>query len=519
MKNKFLFWVPLVLFIILCCWWVTYFPYNRELLYRAIPASSDIIIEKPGVYYAWQSDLTRNYVRDLSEAAGMDESLLEQFEDGSDIGMLLEAVARKNTVISFVPSLSPEIKPAVVISTWAGTKGQLIGWNIKRLLGSEVSHQGYDYNLDMWSIDLKKEPDSDRYLSFAFYEGVMAACLSHREFGIDYILERMVHGRTMAPALSKRLEGDEPGGDIWMLAQNAKLYGTQSLSVSADRAGAGPLNMRLEWTDGNPFKMCSIVPGYEQYCDEVSDLLGDAPGVLAIAPYQFFEWQLVRNDRYSRLAEVRKLISENAVLDTPMFAAVCVGKYSGRMRGIRVPSLIIGMKLKEPGNFSVFMHRALDLLNTEHKLNVIAVGSEVSGRTIYSVDRVTGEFFKGMGANERPAFSLAGDWLIAASNTEVINRIYEMDSVQSPVDGIDFGKSMFSCWADLPSVESALVKMVAINDLISIASGKQRDTQSRHIMTAVLSAIRALQDMDTCWVMSIGEKDETVLNVTIGADE
>jgi hypothetical protein len=513
-KKNICFWGVLILFVLLSCWWTTYFPYNREVLYRAIPMSSDVIIEQPGIHEHWQQGTIKDLILEsLGEVEGQDG--LASVLNESRIDQMLEVVASKNTLFARVPSLSSNVKPALVVATWAGGKGQFLKWASGFALKSKVNHKMMDYGIKVWSVDLgAKEPDY-RFFSFAFYEGVLVGSLSHKPFGVDYVVGRMTNTRPMAPALSKHLKRDQAVGGGWFLSQSAKTFGSQVMSYSFKHGDAKSVSGMLTWEAGGPFVMARAVPGHAQHCGEAVEMLGELPGAALFTSHQFFEWQMISNDRKGKLTVLRKLIRDNIKKDTPVFMCLAKPEYSGRLRGFKVPSLLMGMKIKEPEGISELLSTSLDALNAAYKTNLIKTEIMLNGHKVYNVSRVTGSFFDKMGQREKPSVTVIGDWLIIASNRDVVEALIGMGAGEGVVSGVDFDKSAFAGWAHVESMDPVLVNMIAMNDLWALASNRSRRTEFRMAIEVMQYLLRGLEGVETCVMATEQDGKKTSLNILV----
>ncbi len=511
-KRNICFWGVLILFVLLSCWWTTYFPYNRELLYRAIPMSSDVIIEQPAIYEHWQQGTIKDLLLEsLGEVEGQDG--LASVLNESRIDQILEVVASKNTLFARVPSLSSNVKPALVVATWAGRKGQLLKWTSGFTLKSKLNHKVIDYGIKVWSIDLDAKESDYRFFSFAFYEGVLVGSLSHKPFGVDYIVGRMTQTRPMAPVLSKHLERDQTVRGGWFISQSAKTFGSQVMSYSFKKEAAKSVSGMLTWETGGPFVMTRDIPGHAQHYGEAVEMLGKLPAAALFMSHQFFERQMISNDRKGKLTVLRKLIRDNIKQDTPIFICLARPEYSGRLRGFRASSLLLGMKIKEEEKISELLATSLDTLNAAYKTNLIKTESMLNGHRVYNVSRVTGSFFDKMGQREKPTVTLIDDWLIIASNRDVVEALIGMGSGEGVVSGIDFDQSAFAGWAHVQSLGPVLGNMIALNDLWALASNRSRRTEFRMAVEAMQHLLRGLEGLETCVMVTEQKDNKTSLRI------
>jgi hypothetical protein len=244
-------------------------------------------------------------------------------------------------------------------------------------------------------------------------------------------------------------------------------------------------------------------------------LLGDTPAVTLFAPYQFFEWQMIAGDRKGGLSVLRKLLRENVKTDSPVFVSMCGPEYSGKMRGFKVPSLVVGMKIMNSDRFPETLSNGMDELNAAYKLNLIYTEQMLNGHTVYKFDQVTGSFFDDMGDAEKPALYVVDDWVIVGSNSEIIRYIIK-DNAESPkISGIDFDQSMFACWAELEPLKELLINIIAMNDLWAIAVQRSRHTEFRAGVSGLQILLESLRNIKTCVAATVKDGSDTELQIRL----
>lgn len=514
-RRTVIFWLVLSAFILLACWWILYFPYNRKGLYRSIPEDASVILEMPCLYQNWQDLSADSFFNGVLKQVPVDAEAFAGETDRETLEGAFRALASRNTLFAKTRSIGGSGRPALVFATWVGGKGQFVKWILPRVLKGRAEYRKLYYGIRVW--DMYMPGDGNRHVSFAVVEGILLGSVSQSVYSAEHLVKRVMYGYPIAPRLKERLDeetqGQSSGG--WIGFQDAKLFGDQSMSYDLKRGADGGIRAQCRWDNDNPFRMLKGAQGYGGQCREALRLLGDLPGIAVFCPYTYFELLIGDADRKGRLMTLRSIMRENASLQSPVFLCLCREEYGGRLRGFKVSSLLLGMKIRNPEDISETVTQALDTLNTKHKLNLIAAEDMVNGHKVFVLDRVVGPFFEGMGRNEKPAMCVIGDWLIGASNFGVLSAMIEMEPGSLIVDAIDFDKSLFSCWIDMAELEKALVNTIAMNDLWSIAKRRPRNNSFRDAMTGLKYCVRSRDDMETCVISTEGEGAGTVLKMNM----
>ena len=255
--RRRLFWLILLMFIGLSVWWVFYFPYNPQIVYRAIPSDAVLISEHERLAERWQSMALNPIAAKLLGAAGVKEKDLKESAGDSQVAEWVNRLASRHTVVAWVPTIGEG-----GVRLGAGKLGGGAGANLRRwsallglLKGSGFQKTMVDGGREVWVLHDKKAKPDDPILSVTIAEGVFLACLSKDPFGVRVLVDRIEGGAPLLPEFQERKGGDRLLDSGWI-----RLYQRQ------DETAFRPMDLRYGLTSVSEKAFNGWIPGRSRAC-------------------------------------------------------------------------------------------------------------------------------------------------------------------------------------------------------------------------------------------------------------
>lgn len=512
------FWIILVLFISSACWWVTYFPYNPERLYRAVPMSSEVILELPRLSENWKDIAEGPLSLRIAKYFNVSDQTYNAVISDARIDRLISILASRQTLFANVPYLLGSKKSTLIISSWAGTKGQLLKWSLPFVLKGQAERKHLDNGADIWV--LKKVVDEDMYLSFAIVEGVFLGCLSLDPEGVKYLVDRIVNGRQVLPVFGKILSAGVDAGVLenpCIYYQGVNWPGTQVARIITEDDNEKGFAGKVVWELGNPFHRLLIPDNYTKNCIEGVNILGDTPALLLAAPMSYMERVIKQNDPRGKLKFLVDVLIGKVDSETPVLVSLCKNEYKGKIRGLGAPSLVAAMRLKDVSAVMEDISTSVDRLNMEYKWGLFAPVGEYKGHKTFVLNKVSGMFFQGLGEREKPTVTVIGNWLIIGSNLDIVESLVDMDQgIPDLVRVASAGQSLF-LWTDFQAIKGVAVNFIALNDLVAYDRKISKKTKFRSGWNTVQILSEILTEAGTGNIRTVtGESGQPEMLFEIG---
>lgn len=490
----------LLLFVGASVGWVFYIPYDARRLYRAIPQNASFISQHEKLAERWKTVITNPLTLSVLPVLGISREEVTLAANDPGFSDMVRKIAARDTVIAYVPQLDNRSGPAWVLSSWIGGQGQLLNWeaslgffrqlNLKKLnLGGGRS---------AWVIDLS--PDASptfSKLSLAIVDGVFLACLSSDPEGVKHMMRRVEGGRaSIYPHLRERVvlaraaksggavgPGDVPevfdrGWVSWFWrGPGIRKFIAFKYEVSLHEEGGSE-----GWVQGS-FKLppSDFRVEADAGLERLSRIMGDAPSAIVTVPWSYIE-PFICGDYVPRgMAAAARILKAGAVNKGPVFACLCSGAYSGEIAGLKVPTVMMGIRIKDADKVPDMLRHILDRLNVQFDWGLILRRVTLSGRpviattgdrgeiatnkTVMVLESTRSESVVRLGPLERPSVAVEGDWLILSSNMGGWGKLISGNNGGSAgrwMPGGGDGASPAYAWLDLAAVSKALRNAIAI---------------------------------------------------------
>ena len=487
-----LFWSLLFTFAAWIGWSCFHFSFDRERLYQPIPDNAMFVSEHLDLARRWDEIGRDVLTASLTQFIGVQDRRADRVLQDPQLAWMIRNMARRDSVIAYVPNLGFSGAPAWVFSTWVGTRGILLRAELSNGLIKGFQNDRLEGGRRAWRLAQPLTRDGWR-LSLAVAEGVMVGCIGPDPRGIQVLIDRIERKTALLPELRmwfKQVETsgqDEIGTDFrtandrgWLCWYARK---EDSLAVRwvrfalkpGDQLGA-EIHARAKLGFVLPAEAAATQNRGTAADRAMLDLLRDAPALaFGLSAGAAHAWTLQAPlPRGARMAV--DLVREDAITNAPLVVALCTTNYSGRLMGLRVPTLLVVTPLNHVTNLQAWVSEKLDRINAKCGTSLIAA-APADGAAALVLDDVGPGLLGKLQAGEKPAIALRDGWLVFASNAEALERLRTPEVPGRPADSLLLSSvlegtkhgAVFK--ASMPAAHDSLVKALAVYDLMNYGQG------------------------------------------------
>lgn len=449
--KRRIFWTLLILSLGTAVWWATHVPYDPARLYRAVPSHAWWVSEHEAPARRWRDAAGTPLAKALLETFGVAPSEVDRAIRKEGLTRLMDRLARRKVIVAAVPALGRSPEPAWVMASWVGGYGQLLRWGLAAPFLKDLQRIQLE---DGWRGWLWDDPETlgDRVLSAAVVDGILVACLSPDPHGVQVLIDRLQRGAVMIDELKVRADGadardpaDAAPDRVWIrwLEQTRDGARRRSVQIAAteladsgwdgwitgDLVGAGMLTSMPDLEPREPAVNLDARVG------SLEALLGSAPDAVAVMP-------AARGRQWMRLSEAPGPVLESAdfLFDRTEpnglgFIALFSGPYSGRLLGLKIPSLMAGVAVDDEQDVMQQVSAALDRLNASRGWGLIPRPVTVEGVNAVVIDSSRGGVYGSLSDDERAVFAVVDGWLTACSSMRTLRRLLRDRDERVPSGG------------------------------------------------------------------------------------
>lgn len=416
--------LTLVLLVVLAggsAWWALFIPYQPRQIYRGIPGGASVVVTVDRLAGRWDGILGNPAGASLLTVLGIDPKALRD----PAIQPLLNLFANDLTVAAFVPELGFMAEPAWVFSSWMGGKATALRWSKKVILRAGLtplpSHSGWP----VWMLEAPLDETGTR-LSFALADGVAVGVLSRDPLAIEEALAAyngtypsVFFRRDLDPLVDEALASDllDRG---WLIPRLLGLAGvwppSLSFGLALDRTDALHGTVRYEM---DPMPELAMAP---DAWSPVLPWVADASVAHAVATPTLADAWLRRSVPYPWMAPFRSLILAG---NNPVRAA-CAGllddEFSGRLKGIKIPTLLVGVRLHDGVAAGELFADLIDRVNIHYRWQLVPRYEEAGGVTVAVLEGGSSSAYTLLGRQEYPAVAILDGWLVLGSNAQGLKK-------------------------------------------------------------------------------------------------
>ncbi len=516
-RRRIIFWVILVTFVVSGVWWSFYLPYDEAALYRAVPANALIITEHDDLADRYHQILRNSAVKRSLHLLGDNSLSADRLARDKSLKWACNRFMSKKTVLAFVPMLAYSAEyadrsaEAWVFASWVGGNEQLLKRGLISREMPELKKERLEDGLTIWTLAKEHVAAGDMSLSIGVYDGVLIGCLSEDPKAVRHLLYRM-RGRIMQPV--KPFEQDDGFDDapdrIWI----SKLFSGELTAHSDVRLGLSKIgDDELQGKVGvkgvaveNKVNRSGLDSSTFR---EVSSLLLVKPEMLMIGNANKALLYGIDSKLQQKVEEALRPHVDLSSENIPAFVGMFGGGASGRIMGLRIPTILMGVRIKNPESVIVNIDKILDQLNSKIGCGLIPHRTGVGDSAKVGISSTFGGLFNTMPLEQRPAIKCVGDWLLLASNAKALDSVVSgrVNPGCSSVwpswtpDGDSCLRSSY-LWSDLNSSGRSVRNALAVWSLsLSISSDKNKAIKKGYIKQAkeIIAIMQGFGDADL-WV-------------------
>ena len=496
--KRLLFWLIFITFAGLSVWWVFHFPYEPGRLYGAIPSEAVFVSEHDRLADRWQGMAKNPLVLNALGACGVKTNDINKIIEDRVTNDLIRRFVSRKTLIAYVPSFGETREPAWVLVSWAGGNGQLLRWGLLSSLmcDFETVHMGGGQKI--WTLNTK-EDDCGGKLSLAVYEGMLLGCLSRDRLGVQYVVEGSQASPASWPEMTFKYLMDRARKNGQITCEIQKMIESAPEKDCCDKGWVrkldcgnliGKLTLRFGvtscegnsvsgWVRGNfAVPGCTNKPLDLAKAKELRQLLGDSPSAFVLVPSDSMEGAASAGPGY--LKTIVRTLRSGVLENSPVFAALLNSEHSGRILGIKVPTIVIGAQVKEGDKALDLVVETLDKLNSHYGWALIPNRTEVDGHPMIVVESTRWGIYDSMKSEERAAFAASDGWLVFSSNMASLKKLMQEQTARGTNDttgatwlnGMSVKPASAYAWFDLAATSKAAKDVIAVATLVTLVSGQ-----------------------------------------------
>ncbi|MFA5042533.1 MAG: hypothetical protein WC381_01650 [Kiritimatiellia bacterium] len=541
-QRRWLISCTLAVFFIAASSYLFWIPYDPAGLYRAIPADAALVSSHQNLAQRWPQLATNIW---LNPWLGAAETSGQTPAAGTlrSISRLIR-LARRDTLLAYLPAPGGTGKPTWMAASWIGSWSPCVRWALVwgRWPGSQwrgIEDIGAFGGRTMWG--LRSPLAGGQHLSFACGDGVLLACLSPDPFAIRYVL--MAYDGLIPSTLAQselRTMPEPVSPDIvwgqWQGSANAELFTLAGELTRFDDQGLSA-TIRLK---PSPYRQARLADSMDVAA--VKRVLGDLPALVMALPLPALEeglrstptvpaWlqttrRILQSDwiRQDSTSSGRSASAEPGNLVLALFTGEYGGGYGRKPLRMSIPALMAFARVRQPESVRRTIGRELDLLNAQHRLGLIHDPSPltVGTQAIHTVEITSNNILAELEAEDRPAYTLVGDWLIVSSQAgslaKLIQRLQKLDNEMPPAPA-DWHGAMSAkntsglIWLDLDAGGKTVQLALSL-------WGLSRRTAEAPSMPPAIKAARTLLDrirpLQSCRLWMEPEGSNAVVHLEIG---
>lgn len=515
-----------ILLLGLIAWWLYYVPYTPMRLYRAMPSNVGALSAHRALPERWEDLAANPLARSLFRSMDADPDEVAAITQDPMLAALLEQLAGKDVVLGYVPSLGPARTPAWVASSWIGGKSNHLRWLAPMLEVEGLERLPDQGGHPVWSVG-EDAFDGGLQPAVSLLEGMLICCWSSDPGAMQDVLD-CYDGRRPSAASAF---GDDPRV-AWLLQNEAPDRGwVLPTVVEQGTSGTGDLPVffafetlaerRIQGRLLREMDFLASSAGTREpvAADDLARLLGDLPLAVAslradLAELALAEWPSVWSEAFTRAV---------AETDAPHVAAALLGgEFSGRVKGIRIPSLVLAIQTSDRDACMRAVNSALDRLNAEYRLGAILRGT--GSGDVFRIDVSREHPYGRLADGERAGIALTEDWLVLSSSSSALERLVQRYAAAgaaadktslSRVSPSDEGAAA-SAWIDLEKGGKTAKLALTAYSLKLIFSGSDQADETLASINEVKAWIDALSLLENGRMVLHEEDGQAELEFNVG---
>ena len=537
-RRKFLFWLLLSAFLVLGFWWISFVPYRPGAVFSAIPAGATFVSSHRNLAEELSTVTSHPAARAILMSAGIREEEWGNLASNRETRAWIQRLASKETVLAYVPSLGFQRQPAWVFASWIGGESQSLQWKLRFFNISGLRPVRVDLGRTIWMARAGFLQPGE-YLSLALTEGMVLGCVSSDPAGVRWLLETS-DGYPTRPSVATSgiltaaralVPTDRPhwGWCNLPVSDDATRFMPGLVGFSAAFLPTGRLD--LELVGNQAIAGGGALASHPDFA-KLAAFLGTSPDLVTVMPLAWTRPLLLQSTAPLWAEAVGELIDrQGAPTNALAFLALLNREHSGRVRGalgksvaalvgkgLRVPTLMVGVQLDNEGEATARVNRMIGQLNARYGWSLETHVEEREGHSLTLIAESRRNFYGKFNPEEQVACVMVDKWLILASNAAILRRLLHRNATPTEEQTWTLGAADASAlaWADLAHCGKTLKETVAVAQLASMVGDSQNSTNTQTFLETARDWIGRAQHLEQAAVSMRSTGAITKLNVVLG---
>jgi len=418
-----IFWLLIAGYVAGSAWWIWNIPYAPEQMLRAIPGHAVSVSMHDNMAGRWNDVAEHPITLSLVGVFGGDTQEWKELRDDPGFQYLLNLLGQRKLSVAYVPYPGYQSEPMFVFASWVGGKSHRLRWTLPFLELPGLSSIGEVGGWPVWAFRWRDQ-GVEHQLTFALVEGMVIGCNSAQLAAIENIIASY-NGEYPSIAARKDLEYWNNG--LLNSARNDRFWYKEPASRKNQEL-IGP--WLVEFDLGNPARIngSASMPAPEGLRDvtdpfAVQDLarLWKSHPIAACA----LSAEGVRKSGLSTNHLPMSLALD--LINNGNGQALALGlfgdDFSGRYKGIKVPTLMAAVQMPEAVDIEAFIQQAVDRWNAKYRWGLVAAEQGYGSSTVYRLEGTTDNFYSSFAEQEQVAMTQAGRWLVISSNLKGLEAL------------------------------------------------------------------------------------------------
>ncbi len=440
---RILFWGLLATFLAAIGWWLVWVPHRPERTFSAIPSSAIFVSAHRELGLRWDGLMANPLICSVLAGAGASQELTQKWRQEPAAQKWASQLGQDLAVLAYVPELGHSREPAWILASWLGWRAQSLKWRLLFSPGGLTRGRARP-GQDVWIMRLKDLPP-DLRVSLTVADGLLLACLSKDPLAVRHLLDVWEKQPWMPSVTSsgllkkaQALRQDSRSSDWgWFVWPAGFGYSQTPIVFELDHADARELRGQMATAAFLPARNDA------ENRESLMKLLAAAPDALALAPIEALpaSWRSA--------PVVAETFSTLGATGAPrrVWAALLGDAWSGRlrgpmgqaltpfMRGLKVPTLLVGVQAEDSLAMLNRMPAALDEINRRFGWGLISRAVHLGPFQGLVFEDTRGSLYGRFLVEERVAALATDGWLVLASNFGGLRKLVQPSSPESEPAG------------------------------------------------------------------------------------
>jgi len=525
-----------LLFVGLALWWSAWFPYRPDRVRGAIPFHATLVGEHHHLGDDAHRLLQNASLMESVHVLGGDVEAIDEFMTSRFGRWLTVCLGGRHTITAFTPRSSGGAPAAWMAASWGGVRAQVMRW----LMDAGLI-DGWDRLPGRSPIAcyVLRDTENGPVLSAAVYEGVVLLAFSRDPHAVRRMVRRLAYGHPASILPAETVPPPDrvqvcwvPGVDDARCAEYSwHLPSTNTIELRATWPTRVPVPVVLPpahrgevpyLSPGIALPPIDVPEGVELSDAERGRLsagLGSLSGALVLSPTSALDSLLAQGCMKRVGALYRETVQPRLDPQGVIALGLLRDTYSGRLLGIKTPSLVLAVKTASTLDLATELPPLLDRWNAQLGLSLLA--RERGGDGIFIIDEARNGIYSSMKASEKPALWQSDNWLFIASNLAAASEVRRAMEREADPPQDEWWKasaaapSLVHGWFDFAAAGSAVRKLTAMHAIVQIAQG-ERSGPAVVLMERTGRAVSALEPFGEGRLQLQLGRDAWTMDVRVG---